>query len=325
MKRKSLLLSAISALMVSVLMLTAASFAWFEFSLTPEIDSFQLDIVTGDSLQIGFSADGAFSNKVYKDDIVRVSAGKFPNNDGANDYKLNAATPDYDGGTGAELKLTDNALTFYTFVDGQTYQDYKDKTDVMYAAGTPPTGLLKNATAGNDYIEITLYLRANKAMAVSLETTDLFKAHDSNVNFTDILNSLRLVAVYSKVPNPKSAPAVLGTSAYVLYNPDTNLTAPLATNQMQNVVDLDDRTGLPVVPEKKFADTHFNKYTANTPVSNKIKLFDAVDPTTTDDVDIFDVWQVRIYIWVEGFDGDSNMESAGASFWTHLKFVGEVS
>lgn len=317
MKKRHLLLSAVSSLMVAVLALTAGTFAWFEFSLTPSVESFDLNMVSGDALQIAvINEAGAFGNVVLKEDFYTYAAatkafpGKLGSGTDPNDYKLNAATPDYSGVNGTSLALTGNALTFYTHKEGRTYTDYTNKADSIVSGAT---GLLEAATPGNNYINVKVYFRANQSMKVFADVSALFT--QAATHTPSIMDSLRVAFISSKAAD-YSAPSVAVYADLSSGSVDAN--SKLSNYQLQYVQKVDEHGDL--VAGQYWADTKYNNYTRATVVDNKIELFSF---TVTSGEAISEVWEVNIYIWAEGFDKDNNLEVTAQSFTTSLKFLGE--
>jgi len=274
-KKRQLLLSAVSSLMIAVLALTAGTFAWFEFSLTPEVEAFDLDIVSGDALQIAVvNSPGAFGNIILKADFfnrqIDGAEASFPgvaayNFDGADrDYKLNAATPKYSNETGTALDVSNNKLTFYShLIDGKgklsssgrtlgrTYVDYTTLAEAVATFNSATNsfddgGILRPAQAGNDFIHAKVYLRSNTSLKVNVDFNDMFKSvsdSTADVNaFNAILKSLRIAFVYKNMSTSVGDIKVFSDVNSLLK--DTNET--LSDSQRQEVA-RHDQYGFPLL------------------------------------------------------------------------------
>ena len=191
-------LSAVALMLVGVVALTTASLAWFVYILFPEVDAFQVNIIAGDSLQIGLTADGAFSNTLYKDDLMKGQGNAYfpakiaPETSEGINYRLNAATPAYDPFDPTKLLIENGQLKF-------------KKITAAYDIHSTSENIIDAEDLGNDFIQLKLYLRSNAAMNISLKQPQNIFTTTEVIPLFQITKALRLAVVFRKVLDPKAA------------------------------------------------------------------------------------------------------------------------
>ena len=318
MNRKNLIVSTIAMLMVAVVALTTASFAWFNLTVEPYVQEFDTTVISGNSLQIGLTHNGTFSNYLPIS-AFNASYASFPT------LEMDAATPQYVTGDSAKLSLNPSlrTLTFLTSV-----------SDITAEVGLIKGAETVNINGSNFYVNLNMFVRANTAMPVSvilnsadaggvvesIFTTKVNESADPTPTI-DIQRSLRIAFVSTKVD---AAGVYSGQSIVKIYEPmaagatvyetGKNITesievpseVALTPNQTQTTVD----------PE-----TDYNKYTRE--ITTELIAGSKQTMQLFETEESFETWQVRIYIWIEGFDGDCNGLTASSLFSTLIRFIGE--
>lgn len=202
MKKKSALLVSISMVLVAVLALTTASFAWFTASMNPTIDGFDVQVTTTNALLIGTrtanTADAVadingikFKTNLSVAELVAgttnatgtaITNELLQNAVDATDKKvLSDITPKTITGSKIVLNTANKGLVdFLRLKNFEETPDFTVGTDEGYlenpyeAATNDKTAAVKNEIK-KDYVQFDLYFKANfstlKAVDVKLDLT----------------------------------------------------------------------------------------------------------------------------------------------------------
>jgi hypothetical protein len=148
--KKRALLSAIAMLIVSAVVLSSATFAWFIAGTTATVTGIQATVSSGSSVQVSAEATANFANTIDMATLALQPGNHFP---GA----LTAVS------TG--LPVADNAFFLGELTNGYAF------------TSTPIAG----ANIGNDLVKFTVYVRCSTAGSVTLTGTNFATSGNSMV------------------------------------------------------------------------------------------------------------------------------------------------
>ena len=315
MKTKNVLIGAVAMLLVAVLSLSGATYAWLSFENIVTISSFDTSVVTGVSLQASLDGEDNWQNVFLFTDLD--ASGNLIRPDGAEiapdvfrPTVLDAATIGYDGlnydnvndkiidmddpdeeGTGTVFTPVNNEMSFYTSTGGGT------------------AFVLKKAEAGTHYISLKLYFRASatatgKKVRTTINLDTLFSRPAVPSGKTDVLKSLRAGFAVRPVKDATGAaitPLDAGEYKGTYVKDAISGGAALEQNQIQTA------------PGNLYGwlkDKKFNKYSSVT------------SPLTLFEIEGAQVWELNAYIWLEGFDEDCITSITGTAFASAFTFTG---
>lgn len=322
---KSQLLAAVAMLLVAVIALSGATYAWFTSVSNAEVTDIDLYVKAGDNLYL--------SAAVYSDGAANANdAGNALNLDKADwwfstiepgastDTTYDKILPWQPGSLPTELRNVSNE--FLTAASKFWFGKYDETTDTFsyldnsvldpvdpesVVDPTPFTAADPDDVKG-DYAKFDLYIKSSNTGVVYLDA-------GSSVTTTET------VVPRTKIPTTVRVAFQQGSSVPVIWEPDafnhlgtaydgdvdgtafagtkaiTSLGAVSAADQLTNYFDV--------------AGSGANASTNYVGDVNKIALFQLAADTAT---------KFTVYIWVEGADADTKNAVAKSWFTTYLKF-----
>lgn len=319
MKKKSALFVSLAMVLVAVLALTTASFAWFTSSLNPSVGEFEVDVTTSDALLVSAEANKNFKVTLPYTDLAAVNTNTLP----ATGTKLTPAAPAAANIVSNKLTSTDGTLGFRRAKDGAVWVNNPLTTDnsANYTA-VKANGFLDTDTsdAGNmHFMKFDVYFRASLIISSSQKVTvSLNLKNDDTTTNTDS----KVSSVTAKAPNNgtlvghQNEIAKIVRVAFVMPDALTGATAwPVKVWEP----DSGTVTGLTDIID--YDKTNGAKYTTDAQgfeasASNDMSLFEITDVTK--------VQKVTVYVWMEGNDAECDNIVSGAKFVTNLAFIGKI-
>ncbi len=295
MKRtRNLLISSIALLLVAVVGLAGGTFAWFTFANVVSISEFQTNVVTGDSLQASVAATG----KVYQNYFLH----SYLETEGAlirpmGTAVMDAVTPAYAGANGIDLAIT-----------GNTTLSFSRATATSGAGEDPTFTLAAENTAGEDFISLKLFFKASANLTAQASGLDELFANviEPVGQEISILKSLRVAYIWRELDD-EGGVASGGATGWKVFAPDTAPTAGLTLQPEQVQTEEDNLYGWT-------EQMYYDGYKKTDPTGDALDLF-------TFDNYAEQIFELNVYIWIEGFDIDCNSSAQGMDFTTAFKFT----
>ena len=308
--KKRAFVSAIAMLIVSAIVLTSSTFAWFSMSKQATVDSMDLTVSSPEGIQISANAS-AWTANLTIDEIF--------NTDETTTSRYDA----YEGNANlypADLIPVSSAFEYANSATGVVN---------FYKATLDNTGNAKvsvvSQTAGNadnaGLIAFDLFFKVANDTTVYFGTSE-FKDNSSS----DVRTALRLgftplgnVPIGSTAAEAQALKAFTGGTNNIVYEVDS-------MNRSADAASLGQTDGK--IPTKYIAATSAAGQTTNGILNNtQTKTTAAKLITDTDNASVKSfnlkagVTKMRVFLWVEGNDIDCQNSIAGAAFTAALKFT----
>ena len=308
--KKRAFVSAIAMLIVSAIVLTSSTFAWFSMSKQATVDSMDLTVSSPEGIQISANAS-AWTANLTIDEIF--------NTDDTTTSRYDA----YEGNANlypADLVPVSSAIE-YSDTDTGRVNFYKATLDDTGHANVS----VVSQTAGNadnaGLIAFDLFFKVANDTTVYFGTSE-FKDNSAS----DVLTSLRLgFTPLGNVPIGSTAAEAQALNAFtrgtnnIVYEVD-------CMNRSADAKSLGQTDGK--IPTKYIAATSAAGQTTNGILDNgQTKATAAKLITDTDNASVKSfnlkagVTKMRVFLWVEGNDIDCQNSIAGAAFTAALKFT----
>lgn len=308
--KKRAFVSAIAMLIVSAIVLTSSTFAWFSMSKQATVDSMDLTVSSPEGIQISANAS-AWTANLTIDEIF--------NTDDSTTSRYDA----YEGNVNLyPTDLIPVSSAFYNAASGTGFANFYKATlnDSGYAAVSAV-----NQTAGNadnaGLIAFDLFFKVAQQTTVYFGTSE-FKDNSSS----DVLTALRVgftplgnIAIGSTAAEAQALNSFTRGQNNILYEVDAmhRSADALAAGQAEGSVDTRYLMGTGAAGQTTNGILS-NSYT--TASSSKI-IRDNAAASAKSFVLNQGITKMRIYIWVEGNDIDCQNSIAGAAFTAALKFT----
>ena len=305
--KKRAFVSAIAMLIVSAIVLTSSTFAWFSMSKQATVEQMDLTVSSPEGIQISANAS-AWTSNLTIDDLFNESS--------SSRYKA------YDGNTNLmPLNLIPVSSAFRAFNSSTGAANFFKAVlnDSGVATVTPVS-----QTAGNDdeagLVAFDLFFK------VAEDTTVYFsKSEFTDTSNSDILTALRVA--FQPLGNTTATDAATAialkstsTTTPVVYEPD-------AINRSADAIAAGNSTGALTTNYVIATTAGGNKVNENSilsgscqPLACTLVLSNASNTQKAFELKA-GVSKMRIYIWVEGNDVDCRNSVAGAALTAALKFT----
>lgn len=308
--KKRAFVSAIAMLIVSAIVLTSSTFAWFSMSKQATVDSMDLTVSSPEGIQISANAS-AWTANLTIDEIFNTD---------------DTTTSRYDAYEGnANLYPADLVPVSSAF----EYSDTNTGRVTFYKATLNDSGYANVAavsqTAGNannaGLIAFDLFFKVANDTTVYFGTSE-FKDNSAS----DVLTSLRLgftplgnVPIGSTAAEAQALKAFTKGTGNIVYEVDS-------MNRSADATSLGQTPGK--IPTKYLAATSAAGQTTNGILDNtqtRATAAKLITDTENASVKSFTlkagVTKMRVFLWVEGNDIDCQNSIAGAAFTAALKFT----
>ncbi|MBQ8574884.1 MAG: hypothetical protein IJ447_02425 [Clostridia bacterium] len=293
--RRRTFISAIAMLLVSAIVLTSSTFAWFSMAKRVEVESMELNITSPDGVQISANAN-AFTTMLTLADLKGESTARW-----------NA----YDGNQNnfPELLVPSSSNMFVANSLPKFYSGSIDDSGYINASAVP-------ADVGSGYIAFDVFVKVGQDMQVFWNETSVTCADNE-----DVTSAMRVALVNCGTVAAKADaaaiqavnPANANQNRVVMYEPNsTNHTDASGYADGATVPDLyltsafSKRTptgnGKNIMQEAQYASAALGTRATDSNSSTNA-YFNAVAGIN----------RVRVYLWMEGNDVDCANDVAGAT------------
>ena len=308
--KKRAFVSAIAMLIVSAIVLTSSTFAWFSMSKQATVDSMDLTVSSPEGIQISANAS-AWTANLTIDEIFNT------------DDKTTSRYDAYEGNT--NLYPTDLVPVSSAF----EYANSATGVVNFYKATLDDTGYANvsviSQTAGNadnaGLIAFDLFFKVANDTTVYFGTSEFVDNSSS-----DVLTALRVgftplgnVPIGSTAAEAQALKAFTSGTGNIVYEVDSMNRSADATSLGQTTGRLDTKylagTGASGQTTNGILDNSFTHATA-------AKLVRDTDNASVKSFNLkAGVTKMRVFLWVEGNDIDCQNSIAGAAFTAALKFT----
>lgn len=293
--RRRTFISAIAMLIVSAIVLTSSTFAWFSMAKRVEVETMELNITSPDGVQISANAN-AFTTMLTLADVKGESTARWNAYDGNQNNFPELLVP-----SSSNLAVANSLPKFYSgSIDDAGY---------INASAVP-------ADVGSGYIAFDIFVKVGQDMQVFWNETTVTCADNEDVTSAmrvALLNCGTVAAKADAAAIQAVNPANANQNRVVMYEPNsTNHTDASGYADGATVPDLyltsafTRRTptgnGKNIMQEAQYAGSALGtRATDSTKATNA--YFNAVTGIN----------RVRVYLWMEGNDVDCANDVAGAT------------
>ena len=309
--KKRAFVSAIAMLIVSAIVLTSSTFAWFSMSKKASVDAMDLTVSSPEGIQISANAS-AWTASLSIDEIFDTD---------------DSTTSRYDAYEGnANLYPADLIPVSSAFLDADSSTGfanfYKTTLDDLGVASTSKVA----QTAGNDdnagLIAFDLFFKVAQQTTVYFGTSEF-----SDPGNTDVLTALRVaftplgnVAIGTSAADAIALKSFNSNHNNIVYEVDSinrsadaladgQTTGTLTTKYVQNSSAGGSTTGGILTTSSAIVASYAKVVTDKAAGTDKSFVLNA------------GITKMRVYIWVEGQDVDCRNSIAGAAFSAALNFT----
>lgn len=294
--KKRTFISAIAMLVVSAIVLTSSTFAWFSMAKRVEVETMELNITSPDGVQLSGNAN-AFTTMLTLADLMGETEARWAAYEGnQNNFPENLVP------SSSDMYV---ARTLPKFFSGS-----------IDDAGKINASLVSN-DVGSGYVAFDIFVKVGQDMPVYWNETTI--TCDDN---PDVVSAMRVALVNCGTVAPKAeADAILAVNPANANNNAVVMYEPNSTNHTEASGYADGATA----PDKYI----FAPFSNRTPTGNGKNIMqeaqyareaygaratDANKGTTAYFNALTGVNRVRVYLWMEGNDVDCENSVAGSTF-----------
>ena len=290
--KKRAFISAIAMLIVSAIVLTSATYAWFSMAKKVEVESMELNVTSPEGIQISANTS-AFTTKLTADEIAGITSTRFSAYEGNINNIPTTVKP-------SSSTFTTNGY-LPRFYDGS-----------INDAGR--MDIASRADVGSGYVAFDLFVKVKSATLVKFGSTSI--TCDANpelttamrvalVNCGTVAENAAASAIQSVLPGTNSA-------AKVVYEIDaTNHTAEATAKGASGIMTTKplSRAGTNLV-----TDATYNNIVTNTEYTYNLEATNATSSSQARINVNAGITRLRVYMWMEGNDVDCANDIAGLTF-----------
>lgn len=289
--KKRAFISAIAMLIVSAIVLTSATYAWFTMAKKVEVESMELNVTSPEGIQISANTS-AFTTKLTVDEITGAATTRYSAYEGNTNNIPETIKP-----ASTNLTRTGRNLNWYEITPND------DGKRMMISKMTNEKG--------SGLVAFDLFIKVKEAQTVKFGSTTVTCADNA-----EVLTAMRVaVATCGTVKEKAEAADFQSNSIESVTNYEID-----ATNHTQAVKDkVAAGISIPAMKAVRadsagswiYADTNFNNIITNTIYTGNVSsVTDADDATFSVAAGIT---LVRVYMWMEGNDVDCANDVAGST------------
>lgn len=296
--KKRAFVSAIAMLIVSAIVLTSSTFAWFSMAKKVEVESMQLNVTSPDGVQISCNPD-AFTTSLTREDILGTSNRRFQAYTGAQNHIPDILSP-------SSSRLFCQNYSFPQFFAGSV--DDNGKLNVSAVTD-----------AGGGYVVFDVFIKVAAAMTLYIKSSDV-----TSTDVPDIRKAARIAVVPCGVGTLTGSE--LGSSPLTQWKPKAqNGSVMYALDSVNHIEGVD---GTKDNNQYFFSAASGITPIAGTTITNDTTRTSAASascqyyPSTGNpQVSVaVGVNRFRVYMWIEGNDIDCTNDVAGATVDFKLAF-----
>ncbi|MBR3835743.1 MAG: hypothetical protein IKJ69_03010 [Clostridia bacterium] len=299
--RRRTFISAIAMLLVSAIVLTSSTFAWFSMAKRVEVETMELNITSPDGVQLSANTS-AFTTKLTAADLKGEGAARWKAYEG---HKNNF--PELLSPSSSNLYVAGSLPGFHT-------------------ASIDDAGKMKSVKVVDDtasgYVAFDIFVKVSEAQKIYFGDTTVIC--DDN---PDVPSAMRVGVVDCGVVAAKAeAAAIQAVLPANVYNHNVVMYAPNATNHTDASGYADGEADVP----DRFVTTAFENVTPGGKGNNIAEATHLTATTNatyvTDETKSTEAYfnaeagvnRVRVYLWMEGNDVDCENSVAGATIKFNL-------
>lgn len=287
--KKRAFISAIAMLIVSAIVLTSATYAWFSMAKRVEVESMELNVTSPEGIQISANTS-AFTTKLTVDEIKGVASSRFTAYEGNTNNIPETVKPS------SSVFTTNGALP--QFFDGSINDEGKMNTS-------------KRADVGSGFVAFDLFVKVKKATTVKFGSSTV--TCEGN---PELPTAMRIALVNCGTVAEKSDATVIKNALptndnkkKVVYEVDAaNHTAAAAALGASGIMN--------TYPVSAAVSNLNTDSTYKNIISAYTKVIEATVATSASQATIAvaaGITRVRVYMWMEGNDVDCANDVAGAT------------
>lgn len=289
--KKRAFISAIAMLIVSAIVLTSATYAWFTMAKKVEVESMELNVTSPEGIQISANTS-AFTTKLTVDEITGAATTRYSAYEGNTNNIPETIKP-----ASTNLTRTGRNLNWYEITPND------DGKRMMISKMTNEKG--------SGLVAFDLFIKVKEAQTVKFGSTTVTCADNA-----EVLTAMRVaVATCGTVKEKAEAADFQSNSIESVTNYEID-----ATNHTQAVKDkVAAGISIPAMKAVRadsagswiYADTNFNNIITNTIYTGNVSSVTDADAATFSVA--AGITLVRVYMWMEGNDVDCANDVAGST------------
>lgn len=315
--KKRSFVSAIAMLVVSAIVLTSSTFAWFSMGKEASVGTFDLEVSSPEGIQISANATRFTSTITYADLTGENTTAPAANAYAGNQNVMSTML----------LPVTGNAVTAGKLALFKAQISENSSFPSGYGiTGAGPAYNTAAATKDAEYMAFDIFFRVSVATTLTMKGTSIVDGNADGLNGSDATTALRVGMIrqnfYSeaKTLTPAQAATMSGT-AITIYEPN-------ALNHTESGIAAGYTNGTKAVthPWTNSPGSSYN-VTGVTPSGGGIgpNPYNATQTTVIDPELVTinlqpGVTKYRVYLWLEGQDGDCGNAVAGGNLTVKLNF-----
>lgn len=301
--KKRTFISAIAMLVVSAIVLTSSTFAWFSMAKRVEVETMELNITSPDGVQLSANAN-AFTTMLTLADIKGESTARWVAYEGNQNNFPELLSPS------SSTLFVDNSLpVFYSGSINDTGRINATKVDSDVSSG---------------YVVFDLFVKVGQDQKVYWNESTITCEDNA-----DVVSAMRMAVVNcGTVPAKAEAAAILGVVPQNALQNRVVMYEPESTNHTEASGYADGATVPDVYIDAPFANRVPTGNGANimqeAQYSSDAVGTRALDSNKADNAyfnAVAGINRIRVYLWMEGNDVDCENSVAGASIDFNLVFT----
>lgn len=301
--RRRTFISAIAMLIVSAIVLTSSTFAWFSMAKRVEVESMELNITSPDGVQLSANAN-AFTTMLTLADIKGESTARWTAYEGHQNNFPELLSPS------SSTLFVNNSLPVF-------YSGSIDDTGSI-------SGVKVDSDVGSGYVVFDLFVKVGADQKVYWNESNI-----SCEDNPDVVSAMRMAVVNcGTVPAKAEAAAILGVTPSNALQNRVVMYEPESTNHTEDSGYEDGATVPDVYIDAPFANREPTGKGSNimqeAQYSSTAVGTRALDSNKADNAwfnAVAGINRVRVYLWMEGNDVDCENSVAGASIDFNLVFT----
>lgn len=287
--KKRAFISAIAMLIVSAIVLTSATYAWFSMAKRVEVESMELNVTSPEGIQISANTS-AFTTKLTADDITGASSTRFKAYDGHTNNIPSTVKPS------SSIFRTNGYLP--TFYDGSIND-------------TGKMDIYKRDDVGSGFVAFDLFVKVKTATTVKFGSSTV--TCEGNPELPTAMRIALIncgtVAEKADAKTIKAAVPTNDNTKKIIYEVDAAKHTAAATALGASGI----MYTMGIYTEGRNVSTDS---TYNNTVTNNAGSINATIATSAENATVAvdaGITRVRVYMWMEGNDVDCANDVAGAT------------
>lgn len=290
--KKRAFISAIAMLIVSAIVLTSATYAWFSMAKRVEVESMELNVTSPEGIQISANTS-AFTTKLTADEIAGTASTRFSAYEGHMNNIPETVKP-------SSSTFTTNGF-LPKFYDGS-----------INDAGR--MDIASRADVGSGFVAFDLFIKVKSATTVKFGSTSI--KCDANPELT---TAMRVALVRCGTVAEKADAATIqsvlpgtNTASKVVYEVDaSNHTADAAAKGASGIM-----TTMPIraTGSNLVTDSTYSNIVSDASYTYKLEATLATNANNAKIGVSAGITRMRVYMWMEGNDVDCANDIAGSTF-----------